>query len=249
MTEYSPIESGWSFLVKTFSLYQKPGFFLFLAAAGLLLTFFFGRRKGRVLFVYPSLLLLLTVFNPYFYTHVLLRLGHLTTEYYRLLWALPLLYAAAYGFTSLLSREKKALRAAGGLLAGAMVIFLLITAAPPLSEYVQQLQLPADELLFDQELQVIADYIMDVSGNDEPVTAFEEEAYRRQVREYNAAIMVSPLFSGNAADADELREELQRYLPDYIVLRRDGETAAMMSEIGLRMIGYTDDHLICVMER
>ncbi len=107
MTGYAENESGWSFLLKTISQFQYPASFLLLIPIALLLIAVFGKRRGRMLFVYPTLLLAVLLYNPYVTEWVLNTKQTWITEYYRILYLLPTGILVGYAAITLSSAMKK----------------------------------------------------------------------------------------------------------------------------------------------
>lgn len=71
-----------------------------LFAAALLCCFFLGKQERKVLF-WPSVLVLIFFFNPFFYKYVGTRF--LSGVYWRLLWMLPISFVIAYALTRLVA--------------------------------------------------------------------------------------------------------------------------------------------------
>lgn len=74
-----------------------------LFVAALASCFFLGKRERRVLF-WPSVLVLIFFFNPFFYKYVGMRF--LAGVYWRLLWMLPLSFVVAYALTRVVTEVK-----------------------------------------------------------------------------------------------------------------------------------------------
>ena len=78
---------------------------LFFYIAGLLFLCFRG-RKNRVMLVYPSILLLLVILNPWLYGHIWIKL--IDYAFWRMLWMIPILPVIATAVieaTGLLKKE------------------------------------------------------------------------------------------------------------------------------------------------
>lgn len=91
-----------------------------LFVAALASCFFLGKRERRVLF-WPSVLVLIFFFNPFFYKYVGMRF--LAGVYWRLLWMLPLSFVVAYALTRVVTEVK-----GGALRIGAVVLACICIA-------------------------------------------------------------------------------------------------------------------------
>ena len=100
-----------------------------LFAVALCVCFFLGKRERRLLF-WPSVLVLVFFFNPFFYKFVGLRF--LSGIYWRLLWMLPVSIVTAYALTRVLYRvPKQAVRLLAALTACGCIY---ITGVPVFSQ-------------------------------------------------------------------------------------------------------------------
>lgn len=100
-----------------------------LFAAALICCFFMGRQERKKLF-WPSVLVLIFFFNPFFYKYIGMRF--LPGVYWRLLWMLPISFVIAYTLTVMICRiSKNAVRIAAVVLACACIF---LTGEPVFSQ-------------------------------------------------------------------------------------------------------------------
>ena len=243
MTGYSAYESGFSFLRKTIRLYEQPGFFLVLAAAGLFLIILLGMQSGRLFLAFPTVFFFLTVLNPFVFP-AFIRGGAVSGEdYYRLLWLIPYGMLVAFGTITLAYRIKKGLPR--NIFYLAVLALLGITAVPSLKT-MADLRLPSDIYMTDEQLQMVCNYIIDESGIDEPEVAFDNEEYRLSAREYSAALRISHLFedAGDTASVQAMNKSLRAWHPDFIVVRKESDAASYLDELGMSEEAYTREYLV-----
>ena len=100
-------ENGIGYLLKCLNMYTGgTGFFaMYLIAVAFILIK--GDRRERELFLYPAVVLILTVFNPVV-PIVLDRIFDVSSEYYRLFWIAPVIVAVPYVATKFISSAAKA---------------------------------------------------------------------------------------------------------------------------------------------
>ncbi len=245
MTGYSAYESGFSFLQKTVRLYEEPGVFLLIAACALILTIMFGMQSGRLFLAFPTIFFLMTVLNP-FVLPVFIRNGSVSgEEYYRLLWLIPYGLIIAYGIISLAYRMKKGLPR--NLVYAASLLLLAVTAVPSVKS-MASVRPPADIFMTDEQLQMVCNYIIDETGYDDPMVAFDDAEFRLGAREYSAALKISHLFEDgrDTQDTASFSRSLTIWRPDFIVVRKESDAAGLLEGEGYPAVAYTDDYLVYV---
>lgn len=99
-----------------------------LYIAALIFCLFMGKRERALLF-WPSALVLVFFFNPFFYKYI--GLHFLSGVYWRLLWMLPISFIIAYVLTKLLYRiSKNAVRV---ILLAVVCVCIFVTGEPVFS--------------------------------------------------------------------------------------------------------------------
>ncbi len=96
MQYLSAEKDGLSYVFKCAALYNGSAFYLLIYAAILVFIWIKGDREMKERFLYPAMMLLITVYNPLF-PIVINKIFDINKEYYRFMWIAPvvLLIAAA----------------------------------------------------------------------------------------------------------------------------------------------------------
>ena len=226
--------------------YQSPTYFLYAAGAAVILAAVFAKRRGRLLFLYPVLILALTVFNPFLLSVLFERVGKAEEKYPSLLVMIPVAFVLAGGVTAAAFAFKNYLVRALILVAACGLI--VVTGTPSFLNFFS-FELPSNYQMLDQETVKICDYILEHSSKDLSRVAFEDELLRGEAREYTAQIAVAEIFgdSDEALDAEALKEKLTELAPDYIVVKKDGEMPGLLEKAGASQAAYTDGQYIYTM--
>lgn len=97
--------SGLKYIVRTFLQYDGIAKYLILYFVALLFIIIMKDKWGKRLFIYPVIVLIATIFNP-FSVGILIRMLHLSQRYYRFIWLLPMTIVISYVATELISKVK-----------------------------------------------------------------------------------------------------------------------------------------------
>lgn len=243
MDIYNAVETGVSFLKKTLLTYQGASWMLYTAACALVLVMIFGRRKGRLVFLYPALILALTMLNPYIYPVLFKVQGGMEGDYYRVLWLVPAGALTAAGAVALIFRFKSG--AVKLVLTAAVIAFLAITGEPELTK-VLPAGLPENVYAADGTLVKICDYLDEHSPEDTPTVSFENEDYASSVRDYDASILLSDiLHDGTAAKSSEaFQKAAAEDTADYYVVKKGSDLESVVKQAGETSIVTIDDQVI-----
>ena len=227
--------------------YQSPTYFLYAAGAAVILFAIFGKRRGRLLFLYPVLLLILTVFNPFLLPYLFERVGKAEEKYPSFLIIIPVAFVLAGGITAVaFACRNKIVRALVLVAACGLVI---VTGTPSFLKFFS-FELPSNYQRMNPETVRICDYIVEHSSKDLSTAAFEDELLRGEAREYTAQIAVAEIFGSGAdlTDANLLKEKLEELEPDYIVVKKDGDMPKLLEKAGASQAAYTDGQYIYKMK-
>ncbi|MDE7063401.1 MAG: hypothetical protein K2O73_09190, partial [Lachnospiraceae bacterium] len=157
------------FLVGLFVLYAVSVIFLLVK----------GSRKERTIFVYPTVVWLLTVFNPWVSTRFI-TMFRVDIRYYRYFWMLPIAVLLVYMLVKILEKCNKAGKA--GVLAGCgLVCVLCHSQILPMSE------LPVNAYRMNEEVRHAAD-IVAADKNKESVKAVFDGIFFYEIRQYDPSI-------------------------------------------------------------
>lgn len=188
MAGISIAETGLRYVWETLKVYwgtSIPFFVYFLM--GLVWTAVDRKQKEARIFWYYTIVLGLTVYNPFLVRRLVPKLIE-DTVYYRFFWVLPVTIAVAYYMTRLVFRRPGRWRK----LAVAAVLLVLIGATTSANDTVLgHLQLPSNLYKVpDEVVQACALIHEDFEGEEEPkaVFTFDLEVY---VRQYDASIRLS----------------------------------------------------------
>ena len=213
-----------SFLRKTVLTYQGASWMLYTAACALVLVMIFGRRKGRLVFLYPLLILALTMLNPYIYPVLFKVQGGMEGDYYRVLFK-----SGAVKF----------------VLTAGVIAFLAITGEPELTK-VLPAGIPQNVYAADGTLVRICDYLDQHSPEDIKTVAFENEDYQADVRDYDASIFLSDILQdGTAAkSAEAFKKAAAEDDADYYVVKKGSGLESVVKQAGATSIVTIDDQVI-----
>ena len=229
-----------SFLKKTVLKYQGASWMLYAAACALALVMIFGGRKGRLVFLYPAIILALTMLNPYIYPELFRVQGGMEGDYYRVLWLVPAGALTAAGAVFLIFRFKSGFVKC--ILTAAVIAFLAITGEPELTK-VLPTGLPQNVYASDETLVRICDYLDRHSPEDTKAVAFENEDYASSVRDYDASILPSDLLHDGTAtkNAEAFEKAAARDDTDYFVVKKGSDLESIIGQAGAISVVTIDD--------
>lgn len=162
-------EWGLGFVFENFRRFQGEGFFFFWFILALLLLAFTQKIEWKKDFLKYLLGLCLIVFNPFFVTPLVQRLG-MEDEYYRLIWLLPVTVFTAWAAVYMIEKGKKVWTRVFLCLA---CVFLL--AAPGKSVRAKGLQMAENIYKVPNEILEISKIIHENSVQTEPIVVNEFE--------------------------------------------------------------------------
>ncbi len=229
MTGYDATETGLSFLLKTIRQFEYPQVFLAVALLGFAMSLFFGKRKGRLIFVYPSILIALVLLNPYIFPELLAGRVGLNTEYYRTLWMLPTAMVTGYGAVSLMRVFKP--RAAGILALSIFAVGIVITGTSQIND-LSWMNGPSNIWGAETEVIRITGQILNDSDSDRPLVYFPTEELAEEVRG------IEPTIRGVIAPS---YEEIEA---DYYVLEAGTDVTEETEEEKLTVVYESEDYVV-----
>ncbi|MEE3420757.1 MAG: hypothetical protein VZR02_06625 [Lachnospiraceae bacterium] len=234
MSVYGSDEIGASYLVKTFLAYEKPGYFLLLAAICCVLCIVFGRRKGRAVFFYPLLLLFAIFLNPYIFPYLFRGENELMTRYFRMLWLLPASLLVAFAVMTVVGVAKTK---------GTKLIFTVVFFAAAFLMGTPLVSSPAEAQAYvkgtyaysfgeDRDLAALVSSIEKDSAKGEPAILFENDDLLLSVRERCAAFKPLLYKKGNETKGD------------YAVVSKDSDLLKTLTRKGRREMGTYGDYVL-----
>ena len=183
-----------------------------LFVIALVLCFFMGKRERRRFF-WPSVLVLLLFFNPFFYKYVGTRF--LSGFYWRLLWMLPISFVIAYVLTGLVCRIPK--NVARVLVMAAACACIYVTGEPVFSQTTYSERENVYEL--PSAVIGICDYVVRFI-QDWKETMIVPNELLCDVRQYSSitCLLYGRNFGGFISDIEEdeqaVYDEMSREMPD-----------------------------------
>lgn len=172
-------EYGKKFVLECLKRYFGDSWFLIglfvLYAVSVIFLLVKGTRKERTIFVYPVIVWLLTVFNPWF-ANGFIKLFHVDVRYYRYFWMLPVAALLIYMLVKLLEKCNKAGKA--GVLAGCVLVCVLCH-----SQMLPTSELPVNAYRMNEEVRLAAD-IVAADKTKDGVRAVYDGVFFYEIRQY-----------------------------------------------------------------
>ncbi len=244
MTGFAETESGLSYLLKVLRQYEYPSVFLFVVLAAIVMIVIFGKRKGRMLFVYPLLLIGLTVLNPYVFPSLISVRSGLHADFYRALWLIPLSMITACGAVSLARFLKS--KAAGAIVLVLFLAAVLVTGSTDFGRF-QVFNQSMNVWGAENDLIQAADAIRRDSDLESVLVGTETETLAEDLRAYDVdfrcMILTDPAVLTGQKQSDSVTE-----IPEYCILEKGGEMLQSVQQQDLSVIFETDRYLVCKIE-
>lgn len=162
-------ELGLSFVRVCLEQYWGNWWFPLLFLLGLVWTLITHRKQAPVIFVFYTVFLALTVYNPYLVKIIIPKLDF-ENEYYRFFWILPLIPAVAYYGTRLVFSLKTG---AGRALAAAVTAAVVLALGIPLSGVARDFSAAENLYKVPDDLRAVCDVIHSHSSEENPRVVFD----------------------------------------------------------------------------
>lgn len=176
-------ELGLRFMQVCLKNYWGPCLFLALFAAGLVWTIIAQKKQEPRVFLFYTLFLLLTAYNPFVVKYLIPKLKF-ENEYYRLFWILPVAIGVAYYAVRFIFLSKKmGIRVTAGILA----VILLIACGSPLTSVMQDLKMPQNVYKVPDDLIFACNIIHEDSEEENPRVVFDMNL-NTLARQYDASL-------------------------------------------------------------
>jgi len=186
MSGFSIKEHGLGFIFQCFQEYQGTWIYTVLAILALFFLVLHKKKKAAFLFGGYSLVLLLTVYNPFIMNSVIEKMDF-EAEYYRFFWLLPINFLLSYVLVEGIVAAKKWWKKAA-----IAVLFLgsvLIGHKEVLLDVVD-IHLPSNVYKVEDDLLMISELIHADSTEEQPTIALPLEL-NLQARQYDPALKLS----------------------------------------------------------
>lgn len=172
--------SGWDleFYRTIFTNYWWHGLFFVVYLGGLVYLAAGKSAELKQVFVWPFLIMLISIFNPLLMEPILQRTGW-QNRYSRFFWMLPAELLCAYILAVLIERQNRAEWRAGMIVMAACLVFLCGGSAT-------EFALDDNIYKIDDSVIAVAEMIDAASEKERPVVLYDEEMYY-WIRQYDAS--------------------------------------------------------------
>ena len=261
------------FLIRSFQTFSEwnPIWLVYLAAV--LYILFFTKRQGRILFLLPLLIQLLTVFNPVL-CGILAQKAGFSERYLRFFWMVPFFMTIAYAGVHLIGRIRIPAGKAAAL--AAMSAAIILAGNPVFPGDNPQLQyVKADNYTFtDQEL-LFLEYYFHVEGIENPRVLYdnylvlkyrmwdpsvrsvitrdylmemlsqdEETFLALEERNKYRTVFQVYAYRDFSVDPVDFRKAFERCKIDYMAVRADSVMVDYLIRGGFEMVGNTGTYQV-----
>ncbi len=171
--------------------YNGVSMYIGLYCAALLYVLIKGTPKEKAIFLYPSLFLLLTVFNPIIAPALSSFFGELST-YYRFLWALPVVILLGHTATKLIISQNKKIKQLAVIAACLLIVvvcgqFIFKNTALVPAENIMKV---SDDLINVVEI-IKQNQQEDPNLSDENIKAIVPFPFALEIRSYDPSIYLA----------------------------------------------------------
>lgn len=175
-------EIGIDFFLDYFWSYWGNMLYLVLYLGILLYFFKYGSKLMKQIFVWPFIILLLTVYNPLIMGPVLELTGW-ADRYSRFFWVLPVEILCAYVFATLIERQKNVSNKA--VVACLVICIVLMCGDVPIKKI-------PDENIYkmDNYIIEISELIGEAKTTEQPILVCDRNVYY-QIRQYDASLLMA----------------------------------------------------------
>ncbi|MDD7219838.1 MAG: hypothetical protein PUI16_07655 [Clostridia bacterium] len=250
--------------------------FLLIFTVVLLGGMFISRKQESGFFLWYTVFLCLTVFNPVLVKYVIPRIGF-EHEYYRFFWLLPVMPAIAYYIIRLIYSQKKKL---GKVIIAALSACIIIFSGAPMDGVVKNFSLAENIYKVPDDLRAVCSVIHQHSNKENPRVVFDQEM-NFVVRQYDPSIFLSlnrdailyragsevvsvkPESSGYKAqkvimdalfynldvDSNLFLKALNDRKADYLVLPLNNPKLDFLKECGCVPVAQTEERIVFFYER
>ncbi len=261
-------ENGIGYLLKCLNLYTSGTGYFVMYLLAVMYILIKGSRRERELFLWPSAVLVLTVYNPVV-PLIIDKLFDISSEYYRLFWIAPVIVLVPYAGAKIISEERTLRRR---IAAGILVAVMFILGGNFV--YAKGFLLSENIYRIPDELIEISDIIHNDSDSEYTRVFFEYE-YNMEIRQYDPKILLcidredylyavnysytdemledgenpqnrllALLVRNQDIDEDDFTEALEDTDTQYVVLTKGHPQTYFVKQAGLVQVGETKYHNI-----
>ncbi len=261
-------EAGLLYTFRCLFLYSGASFYLALYFPAVIYLWFFAPKSFRSWFAYPALVMLLTIFNP-FLPVIIDRFFDVNNEFYRFLWAVPVIITVSAALCVAIGRAVTPGRKVTILLSSCCFLIALGSFVyrdgfvPSVNAYkIQPEVLAVSELIHaDSDVEfprAICDFNMQMeirqydgkillaATREEYLNALSgtevDDNIAEKQKHPNRILKVVAL--GEEIPVSEFQESLDATGTEYVVISRLSPLLPYLEKAGLREIGNTTDRVI-----
>ncbi len=269
MQNLSVEKDGLMYVIRCILLYNGSSFYFLIYAAILVLILIKGKKEHREMFLYPAIVLMVTVYNPVF-PILIRRIFDINKEYYRFFWITPVIILVAAASVEFVGEWGKDPARRFMIIAG----ILMILAGAGSFTY-EKGYMPRDNIygVPDEVLEVsrmirnntdmkypVA--IMDVDMNMEirlydpsillscDRTQYLDYLEEAEVDEQTAAKneyadrLLSVIVRSDKPEKADFLEAMDKTNTQFVVIPKDTVTARYLTDAGLKLVGTTGSRMI-----
>lgn len=229
-------ELGLSFVKVCMETYWGSCLFPLLFLAGLVWTIVRHKDQAPRIFLYETLFLVLTVYNPFLVKIVIPRIDF-ETEYYRFIWLLPVIPGVAYYAVRLVfALKSKAARAAAVL----VLAVVIMAAGIPIQGVVKGFSMTQNLYKVPDDLRAVCDVIHTDSSKENPRVVFDNglNSLARQydpslelVLERNIVLYLQGSTVVGSFNEDSRRFKRQKAIVDVIYEQKDNVDLSFFKKV------------------
>ena len=185
MQNLSIADKGLSYIFMCLIEYSGQCLYMLLYLAALILIWMKADKKFRGIFIYPALLLLITVYNPLMPV-VINKFFDVNQEYYRLLWISPVIMAVSFALVLMVADDKRSAAAKAAYFSAAVLLLIGAGSFVYSDGYVRA----GNIYKMPQEIITVSEAIHKDSFREFPKAACDFEL-SMQLRQYDASILLT----------------------------------------------------------
>lgn len=180
-------EKGMTFVAACFREFGGQTYFTGFFLIGLLYLWIRGTKKEKYFFGVLSLFLAATIYNPLL-ANTAIRVMHMSAEYYRFFWILPITFLMAYLCMKVTELPERRLGRWGICM---FLVLILMFSGEPVVAGISEIQMPQNKYKVPNELISACESIHeDAKENKFPKSVFEYD-YNTMVRQYDGTMRLT----------------------------------------------------------
>ncbi len=269
MQTISVAGDGILYLFKCIALYNGSSLYLLFYLAFLFLIFFKGDRESREVFLYPGIIILLTVYNPLL-PLLINKLFDVNREYYRFMWITPVCILLSFFAARYVMRAGKNIPWRVLSATGLLFIFIGTGSFVYAGGYTNC----ENVYKIPNEVMAVSRMIRNNTDMKYPVAIMDRDM-QMEIRQYDASILLacdrtqyldflgdvnedelteqkneyvdrllSVIAKHEEIDKESFREALNKTNTQFVVVEKVSPVLRYLSDAGLEMTGTTGSRVV-----